>query len=333
MESSRAGVMIVGAGLIGSSIAWRLAKAGAQVELFDAGRFGGEASFAGAGMLSPGGEFDRPSLWLDLGLESLRLYPAFVEELRSDTGVPIDFSVCGCLQIIKTETELEQARTRAEFQSRVGIRVEASAGHLLYPDDASIDPTDLLRALRCACEKHKVRIAEDRAVAEIEASDYDAIVIAAGAWSGKIDVRYRSHRLTLPDTIPVKGHLLGFQLEPGTVGPIRRYGHSYVLQRSNGFTIAGSNEEQVGFDRHVDPSICATIQQQAAELFPVLKDVTPAKAWIGFRPYSPGSGCPHIGRLPDTNVWLAYGHYRNGILLAPLTAQRIAESILHRDRV
>jgi glycine oxidase len=83
MEPSRADVAIVGAGLIGTSIAWRLSQAGTQVTLFDAGRVGGEASSAGAGMLSPGGEFDRPSVWLDLGLEGLRLYPTFIDELRA----------------------------------------------------------------------------------------------------------------------------------------------------------------------------------------------------------------------------------------------------------
>jgi glycine/D-amino acid oxidase-like deaminating enzyme len=94
METSSADVAIVGAGLIGSSIAWRLSQAGARVTLFDAGRVGGEASSAGAGMLSPGGESYRPSVWLDLGVESMRLYPTFIDELRSETNLAIDFRFC-----------------------------------------------------------------------------------------------------------------------------------------------------------------------------------------------------------------------------------------------
>jgi glycine oxidase len=99
-----------------------------------------------------------------------------------------------------------------------------------------------------------------------------------------------------------------------------------VLQRSSGFLIAGSNEEDIGFDRTVDAAICEDIHRRAAQLFPPLEHAMPVKRWIGFRPRS-DSGDPHIGRVEATNVWLAYGHYRNGILLTPVTARRIAEQI------
>src|ERR1700694_6019145 len=110
METSRADVAVCGAGLIGMSTAWRLSLAAVRVTLFDAGPVGGEASSAGAGMLSPGGEFDRPSVWLSLGVESLRLYPDFVDELRAETNLPIDFRICGCVQLVTSEDERSQAR-------------------------------------------------------------------------------------------------------------------------------------------------------------------------------------------------------------------------------
>src|SRR5271170_4487201 len=113
-------IAIAGAGLIGSSIAWRLAQAGAQVTLVDAGRLGGETSSAGAGMLSPGGEFEKPSAWLEMGIEGMRMYPQFVEELKAETGVSIDFQLCGS----NYHVEPEAARRRAEFQRTKGIRVE-----------------------------------------------------------------------------------------------------------------------------------------------------------------------------------------------------------------
>ena len=328
METRSADVAIVGAGLIGSSIAWRLAQQGVRVRLFDSGALGGEASSAGAGMLSPGGEFDRPSPWLDLGIQSLRLYPAFVEELRSETGLPIDFRICGCLALSTNDKERSQAKRRAKFQSSVGIRAEQSERGLFYPDAGLVDPTHLVRALRCALEARGGLILEHHAVPEIEAAEYAAVVIAAGAWSGRIQVRCRNQPLALPGTTPVKGHLIGFDFEPDTLGPMLRHGHTYVLQRSNGFTIAGSTEERIGFDRAIDPDICADIQRRAAGLFPALERATPSKQWIGFRPYSTAGGGPHIGRVRDTNVWLAYGHYRNGILLAPVTARRVADSIV-----
>lgn len=277
-------VLIIGGGLIGSSIAWRLAQKGARVAIADAGNLGGEASPAGAGMLSPGAEFEQPSVWLDLGLESMRLYPSFVEELQTETGIDTDFRI-------------------------------------FSPDDGIVDPAALLRALFCACESRKVRLLREH-VAAVDPRDYAAVVIAAGAWSGHIHV----NGVTLPDVLPIKGHLIGFQMEPGALGPVRRRGETYVLQRSNGFLIAGSNEQDIGFDRTVDAAICEDIQRRAAQLFPPLEHATPVKRWIGFRPRS-ATGEPHIGRVAGTNVWLAYGHYRNGILLTPVTAQRIADAI------
>src|SRR5271155_5812599 len=105
-------IAIVGAGLIGSSIAWSLAQAGARVILVDAGGFGGETSSAGAGMLSPGGEFEKSSAWLDMGIEGMRMYPQFVQELTMETGVPIDFQLCGSDYFVESES----AGRRAEFQ-------------------------------------------------------------------------------------------------------------------------------------------------------------------------------------------------------------------------
>jgi glycine oxidase len=294
-------ITIVGAGLIGASIAWRLAQAGKQVTLVDAGSFGGETSSAGAGMLSPGGEFEKPSVWSDLGSQSMALYPAFVEELRAETKLPIDFQICGCL---KTSEETGETH--------------------LYADDGFVDPTDLLRALRSACVARGAEIIENRCLSVARTSDFDVLVIAAGAWSNRIEITHDGRRLDLPQVRPIKGHLIGFDLEPGTRGPMLRHGHSYVLQRSNGFTIAGSTEEDVGFDRAIDESICEEIRQRAMSLWPALENAQPSKRWIGFRPYSE---TPHIGRVEDSNVWLAYGHFRNGILLTPLTAERVAGEI------
>jgi glycine oxidase len=314
-------IVIVGAGLIGGSIAWRLAQRGAQVTLADAGTFGGETSRAGAGMLSPGGEFETPSRWLDLGAEGMRLYPDFVAELAEESGVPIDFARCGS----KHFTDPASAKRRAELQSAAGIRVNVTPEGLFYPDDAYVDPNDMLRALRRVCETRGVAIAERRAMTEIESTEFRAVVISAGAWSSKIRVTHAGRILELPPVEPVKGHLIGFDLAPGSLGPMLRRGHDYILQRSNGFTIAGSTEEHADFDRTVDMGVCAGIHQRAAALWPVLAEKHPGAQWIGFRPFS--SEGPHIRRVEGTNVWLAYGHFRNGILLTPLTAGAIAGQI------
>lgn len=322
MSNSSARIAVIGAGLIGSSVAWRLAQAGSAVTLIDAGGFGGETSRAGAGMLSPGGEFEEPSRWLDLGIESMRQYPAFVEELAQESGLPIDFQQCGSLNFV----EADRARKRAELQTAAGIRVEVHAGGLFYPDDGFVDPHHLLRALRAVCAARGVELREHQPVSEIEAGGWRAIVVACGAWSSQLRVTDRGKPVPVPMIEPVKGHLIGFDLAPGSLGPVRRRGHTYILQRSNGFTLAGSNEERVGFDREVNEAVCAQIQHDAAALWPELEGRRPCAKWNGFRPFSPDG--PHIGRVAETGVWLACGHFRNGILLAPLTASKIARDLL-----
>ena len=109
-------------------------------------------------------------------------------------------------------------------------------------------------------------------------------VLAAGAWSGGIAVWSGDQRVEIPETFGVRGHLLGYQLESGSLGPLLRHGHTYVMQRSNGFTIAGSNEERIEFDDHVDPVLSRELHARAAEFWPTLGNHTPTESWIGFRP-------------------------------------------------
>jgi len=282
-------VVVVGSGIIGASIAWRLAQAGLRVKIFEAGKFGSEASWAAAGMLTPGTEFQEPSIWADLARESMTLYPAFVDELRAESGLPIDF----------------------QMDSGEGL----------------VDPRDILRALYAVLTARRVDIRENKPIATLDTHESAAVVIAAGAWSSGISLRHRGQPVPLPEAFPIKGHLIGYRLRPGMLGPIRRAGHTYVLQRSNGLVIAGSTEERIGFDRKIDSRICQRLHKRAAALWPELRGKLFDEGWIGFRPAT-ATGLPAIGRVDGTNVWLAYGHYRNGILLAPVTALKIAAHII-----
>ncbi len=289
---------MIGGGIIGGSIAWRLAQAGCRVSLFDAGRFGAEASSAGAGMLAPGSEFpdatEAASLWKALANQSMSLYPGFVGELQAESGVPIDFQICG-----------------------------SQCGEVFYPGDGYVDPRDVMSALRSACQVRGVSIQEKTPVTDLDTDDEQAVVVAAGAWSCAIVLRSHGQVLSLPVSFPVKGHLIAYRKRPGLLGPIRRSGHTYVLQRSSGLVVAGSTEEHVGFDRKINSRICERLHKRAVRLWPGLSGTLFDECWVGFRPGTV-SGLPAIGRLPGSNVWLAYGHYRNGILLAPVTAQKIA---------
>jgi len=339
-----ADVVVVGAGIIGGSIAWRLAQQGVRVTLLDAGAMGGEASTAGAGMLAPGGEVSQHSRWAELAVDSLHLYPEFAAELSTETGIPIDYRACGAVELAAGETEWSKLTSRARAQKAVGIpshTMEAAElaalnlGHyraaLFYPEDAIVDPGDVMRALRAAIERWGVVLHEKTRVLRIEPAQAEVslaggqisaglVVLAAGAWSSQL-------LEGVVESYPVKGHLLGYDLPPGSLQPIVRHQHTYILQRSNGFTIAGSTSERVGFDRQISAATVATLHKRAHRCLPMLLPGAPKKVWIGFRPGA-ASDDPQVGRLEGTRAWLAYGHYRNGILLAPVTAREVVRGIM-----
>lgn len=272
-------------------------------------------------MLAPSGEFEGQTALAALAAESQRLYPGYVQDLERDSGLKIDFAICGSVDLSPG------APQRARRQAQSGMRSETTAEGVSYPDDGFVDPTDVLKALRRVLEQGPAELREHCRVTRIDTSDARAVVLAAGAWSSEIELIHEGRRLSLAKALPVKGHLVGYQLEPGSLSRILRNGHTYILQRSSGFTIAGSNEERIGFDRHVDEEICREIEQHAAELWPRLHGQTSVRRWVGFRPATENMEL-QMGRIEGTNVWLAYGHFRNGILLAPLTAQRIAGEII-----
>lgn len=147
-------------------------------------------------------------------------------------------------------------------------------------------------------------------------------VLAAGAWSSEIEVEGQS----LPRAFPVRGHLVGYALEPHSLGPILRRGHTYLLQRSGGFTIAGTSSEEVGFDRTLNPVLVSDIHSRAAALLPRLAAGRSRRGWDFDR--RPATSEPVVGRAGGMALWLAYGHYRNGILMAPATALRVAKSLI-----
>jgi len=343
--------IIAGAGIIGTSVAWRLAQQGLHVLLLDAARVGAEASSAGAGMLAPGGEMEERSPANDLAFESLRLYPAFVAELTEETGCQIDFQRLGAVELALTRPEWQALEARGRRQTALGIpscpltardlkqHVSLArpdvAGALFYPQDALVDPRDVMTALRAACLGRGVEIREGVRVTAIRPSaatvtvetdrgpfDAPAAVLAAGAWSSSIAVEGQ----TLPRVFPVRGHLVGYRMEPHSLGPLLRHGQTYLLQRSSGFTIAGTSSEQAGFDRTLNSAIVSEIHRRAGEVLPALGKCPPTETWLGFRP-AVDAGTPVIGRAGDTGLWFAYGHYRNGILMAPATARRVAAGI------
>ena len=191
-------MIVAGGGIIGLSCAWRLAQRGVPVTLFDARETGAEASWAGAGMLSPGGETDGDSLFARLALASLAQYGEFVGELQEASASAIDYSRCGATEFAFTAEEASALNYRAALQRRLGIRSEAvDAQTRFYPDDALVDPRDLTAALRIACQRSGVLFHEHEPVRAIlnggrgvltDQAEYgdEAVLIAAGAWSSPL---------------------------------------------------------------------------------------------------------------------------------------------------
>lgn len=302
-------------------------------------------------MLVPGSEFEEPGEELRLGMESLALYRPFVEELAQASGLPVDFSMPGTLEIGADEADLARLSRRADKQRAFGVPssiLPASelpqrfsgfsrplGGAVFYPEEGQVDPRSVIAALRAAYRGLPVQLREHQAVVELQFSGHGVVafcangdrlsaryaVLAAGAWATQVKLP-----VSLPRAYPIKGHLLGYQAAPGSLGYVLRFHETYIVQRLSGYTIAGTSVEDVGFNRTVDAGIVKNIASRAHDLAGGLLPGEPRDAWVGFRPAAE-SPLPLIGRHEDTPLYLAYGHFRNGILWAPLTAKRLAETI------
>ncbi|MBV9769134.1 MAG: FAD-dependent oxidoreductase, partial [Bryobacterales bacterium] len=337
------------------SIAWRLARNQRRVLILDTSKIGSEASSAAAGMLTPGGEFEQPSAALHFALRSLAKYDDFIGALQADSGLPIEFRHTTAVQIALTSAELQSLTDRAASQRPAGIpSADLSWGELRalvplvspdaigaiqYLNEATVEPVSLMAALRAACLARGVSIQEHSPVQSICASTEGVqlsltgqifkapfAVLAAGAWSSNVPVNIDSQPYALPRSFPIKGHLLGYRLAAGSLAATIRHHHTYIFQRAGGFTIVGSSTEDVGYDRTIDPEIVSDIAARAGALVPGLASLAPESVWIGFRP-GVDSPVPHIGRVGSSRLWLAYGHYRNGILLAPATCDQVCQEI------
>lgn len=333
------------------SIAWRLAQRGLRVTVIEQSTVGGEASWAGAGMLAPGGEIHEASPLASLAIESRELYGPYVRELETASGLAIDYQECGGLDLAYSPEEWDDLQACANRQSALGIqskpltakqvttfwpRIQPDKliGARFYPGDAIVNPREVVLALAAACHKLGLEVRQNCAAQHIAIQtdavqlqtnqgqeSYGAAVIAAGAWSSSIHLTGVPPQ---PLAEPVKGHIIGYHQPEQTCNTILRHGHTYLLQRANGLLIAGASVEHAGFDRHLDPHRIAALATEAASLLPHLSETEPTETWIGFRP---GSDALHIGSWHSDRLYLAYGHFRNGILLAPVTAERIASEL------
>jgi glycine oxidase len=325
----------VGAGIAGLATAWRAAQNGLRVVVLERGHPGCGASSVAAGMLAPVTETDfGEDELLALNLESAALWPAFAAELEAAAGMPIAYRADGALVVAGDRDDAAELRRLHELQRSLGLESEwlvptaaralepalapRIAGAIDAPNEAQVDPVAVIAALVRAFEDAGGRI-EQADVRSLDDIDAEHVVLAAGAWSAALaDVRVH----------PVKGQLLHLRTRAGAAplaGRIIRTPRCYVVPRADGRVVVGATSEEKGFDTSVDAGAVHRLLEAAWEVLPDVWELEFMQVIAGLRPATPDNR-PLIGRANDRVVY-ATGHYRNGILLAPLTAQRVVEAL------
>lgn len=348
-------ILIIGGGVIGCSIAWRLAQQGAKVAVIERSEPGLEASWAAAGMLAPQSEAAhglRDSM-SDLCYASHALYPSFVKELEECSGVKIGYRTTGSIYVARDFKEAEALAGLTERQIAAGKHAEELSRKQLseaepalaknieaavfLPDDHQVDNRMLMKALVAAGSSVGVQFfnhtqalglvfQRDRVVGVRTPADVlqcQMVINAAGCWSGLVETE---NRLVLP-VRPIRGQIVCLEMQPQ---PLRHLIHStgcYFVPWPDGRILVGAPVENVGFVKRVTAEAVQKLLAAAINIVPSLASATVSDAWAGLRPDTPDN-LPIIGNTSISNLIAATGHFRNGILLAPITAQLICELIL-----
>ncbi len=355
-------IIIIGGGVIGLGIGWQLAKAGASVSLFERDQVGRGASWAAAGMLAPLAEaHTEETELLELGVKSLSLYPQWVDELETDAQMCIDYRVDGTLIVGLEPDDTHQLSHLYAAQQQMDLDVNWLTGGeareiepTLSPrvtaaihcvSDHQVDNRKMVNALQRAyltCggvlqENSSVEgiVIKDGTLTGVSAEDgtqkCDVVVLAAGCWSTQIKGIPESVR---PPIRPVKGQMLALQMEEGVevktvIRTVRaKYPTSvYLVPRNDGRLIVGATSEEMGFDTRLTVGGVFELLRGAWEAVPGVYELPILDTWAGLRPGS-RDNAPILGKTPVENLIYATGHYRNGILLTPITAYEISKLIM-----
>jgi len=362
----RADVCVVGGGVVGLTLARALARRKRHVVLVERGACGAEASWAAGGMLAPQSEADASDPFFALACASRDAYPAFAAALLAETGVDIELDRTGTLYLAfdeQDEAEIERRyawQTSAELaveyltatqaralEPQLSTRVRAA---LLFPRDGQVENRRLVAALKRTLEVYGVRVFEQtqaealrvergRIVGIETARGFvgaDAFVIACGAWSSLVpfeftparDESHMNDESIVPTVEPVRGQMLCFAARPALTQHVLYSPRGYLVPRRDGRMLAGSTSERAGFTRAVTAAGLQAITTHALEIAPAVADLPLLDAWSGLRPHA-ASDWPVLGASSEVpNLFYAVGHYRNGILLAPHTADLLAELIV-----
>lgn len=342
-------VVVIGAGIAGLGIGWRLTQAGAGVTLLERAQIGAGATAASAGMIAVAAEIGRASTpETAFARHASDMWPAFAEELQAQSGTGIDYRRNGALIVTLPGEDAAPrpggevaALGAAEALAEEPMLTPAVTGALWAPHEAQVDSQALCRALAVAFVRAGGKLQSNEAVVRIETDGRravdavtpfatyraDAFVLAAGAWISRIE-GLPPH--ALPPVSPVKGEII--VLRPPEAATLPRHvvwGNGiYLVPRGNRL-IVGATVEQAGFDTHLSQHALSWLRQQAAGLMPALGGWEKVEHWAGLRPVTP-DGMPVLGPTSVEGLYVATGQYRNGILFAPAVAEVLSSLVLER---
>jgi len=349
--------LVIGGGIIGSSVAWRLASDGVQVSVFERGRLGLEASWAAVGLISPQAEAHEPGVFFDLALAGKKSFDAIVERLTAESGVDPEYDRHGVLYVAFDEAARAELQSRARWQRAAGGDVEELSPReafklapvlsekiifaLHMPNNRRVENRKLTLAYINAATNAGADFREGTRVDSIATTGAratglrlddgslesgDIIVNAAGAWAGEIrgleDDRIRFY--------PVRGQILCFDARPGLVVPSLFSGGAILVPRRDGRLLAGSVFEDAGFNKSVTLDGMERILRAVRAIVPSIASIPFREAWAGLRPATDDL-LPVLGPSPTVaGVLYAAGHFRSGILLSALTGEVIADLVKGR---
>jgi glycine oxidase len=364
----RAEVVIVGGGVIGLSVARALSWRGVDdLLLLERGGLGSESSFAAAGMLAPQAEADGADDFFHLSCRSRDMYPAFAEALRDESGIDIQLESTGTIYLAFSDHDVSELEKRFAWQTKAGLTLQLLSGEearrlepaisesasaaLKFPRDIQVENRLLISALAAANEKKGVRMVtgatvgslriDRRGLTGVETSlglvSTKTVVIASGAWTPFLGLTdesgQRATGKTLPDfgIEPVRGQMLCFESKPGVVRHVIYSPRGYVVPRMDGRMLSGSTSEYAGFDKSVTDDGVDSIHAAAHEISPRIGALPLRSSWAGLRPRA-ADGLPVLGPYAEIEgLSYATGHYRNGILLAPITGELLAAAIVDKE--
>jgi glycine oxidase len=356
-------IVIIGGGICGLGIGWRLAKAGRDVTIVDRGEAAMAATWAAAGMLAPQAEAEHAEeALLPLAMESCRMWQTFSDELRRCSGIDVDYRTEGTLVVALDRDDFEMLEHRFTYLRDLGLNLEwlsgdearqkepylsrGVSGALFSPEDHQVDNRLVGSALKACYIEAGGHLRENTSVDEILTNSgrvtgvrvgdqeikAEVVVVAAGAWSRNIaglppevsppvrPLKGQMAAIQMPEAAPILQHVLwgpGNSIVPSI----------YLAPKSDGRLIIGATVEEMGFDTSLTAGGMLEILRSAWEVLPGIYDLPLVESWAGLRPAS-RDDAPILGPTEMDGLVMATGHHRNGILLAPITADTVSDYIL-----